>query len=103
MRREAASTRVVPRVTLVPVGRGLFVAPPAPDFTGAALLAEILRQRMLEFTFEGQRFYDLKRYGLTITKTNPAVTLPATDFKILPRIPTTEVDGNPNMVQNFGY
>lgn len=80
-----------------------FTAPPAPDFTGAALLAEILRQRMLEFTFEGQRFYDLKRYGLPISKTNPAVTLPATDFKILPRIPTTEVDGNTNMDQNFGY
>src|SRR3954465_3136785 len=28
MRREAASTRVVPRVTLVPVGRGLFDARP---------------------------------------------------------------------------
>jgi hypothetical protein len=79
------------------------VVPGVQDFTGQALLNEILRQRMLEFTFEGHRFYDLKRYGLTITKTNPAVVLPATDFRLLPRIPQTEVDGNPNMVQNFGY
>ena len=80
-----------------------FVVPPAQDFTGAALLSEILRQRMLEFAFEGHRFYDLKRYGQAIVKTNPVTNLPATDFKLLPRIPTTEVDGNPNMVQNFGY
>ncbi|MDZ4794525.1 MAG: RagB/SusD family nutrient uptake outer membrane protein [Bacteroidota bacterium] len=80
-----------------------FVVPGVQDFTGPALLNEILRQRMLEFAFEGHRFYDLKRYGLTITKTNPAVTLPASDFRLLPRIPLNEVDGNVNMVQNFGY
>ena len=78
-----------------------FVAP--GTLTGAALLNEILKQRMLEFAFEGHRFYDLKRYGTTITKTNPVVNLPATDFRLLPRIPQSEVDGNPNMVQNFGY
>jgi hypothetical protein len=58
---------------------------------------------MLEFAFEGHRFYDLKRYGSTINKINPVVNLPATDFRLLPRIPQSEVDGNPNMVQNFGY
>jgi hypothetical protein len=80
-----------------------FVVPGSQDFTGQALLDEILRQRMLEFAFEGQRFYDLKRYGLTITKANPVTTLAATDFRLLPRIPQTEVDGNTNMKQNFGY
>ncbi len=80
-----------------------FVVPAVPDLTGQALLDEILRQRMLEFAFEGHRFYDLKRYGLTIVKTNPVVNLPATDFRLLPRIPVGEVDGNPNMQQNFGY
>ena len=53
--------------------------------------------------FEGHRFYDLKRTGQTIVKSNPATNLPATDYRILPRIPTSEIDGNPNMVQNFGY
>lgn len=80
-----------------------FVVPGVQDFTGQALLDEILRQRMLEFAFEGHRFYDLKRQGITIVKTNPTVNLPATDFRLLPRIPQTDVDGNPNMSQNFGY
>jgi hypothetical protein len=79
-----------------------FVVPGVP-LTGQALLDEIWKQRMLEFAFEGHRFYDLKRNGMAIVKTNPVTNLPATDFKLLPRIPTTEVDGNPNMVQNFGY
>ncbi len=77
--------------------------PPVTPLTGQALLNEILRQRMLEFAFEGYRFYDLKRYGLAITKSNPTVNLPSNDFRILPRIPVSEIDGNPNMVQNFGY
>lgn len=79
-----------------------FVVPVTP-LTGQPLLDEIWRQRMLEFAFEGHRFYDLKRNGLTITKTNPVVSMPATDYRLLPRIPTSEIDGNPNMVQNFGY
>lgn len=80
-----------------------FTVPATQDFTGTALLNEILRQRLLEFAFEGYRFYDLKRYGLSVVKTNPVVNLPATDFRLLPAIPQSNVDGNPNMVQNFGY
>lgn len=76
---------------------------PVTPLTGQPLLDEIWKQRMLEFAFEGHRFYDLKRNGLTIVKTNPATNLPATDYRILPRIPTGEVDGNTNMTQNFGY
>lgn len=80
-----------------------FTVPATQDFTGAALLNEILRQRMLEYAFEGYRFYDLKRYGLSIVKANPAVNMPATDFRLLPSIPTRDIDGNPNIQQNFGY
>lgn len=80
-----------------------FAIPGTQDFTGVALLNEILRQRMLEFAFEGYRFYDLKRYGLSIVKTNPAINLPATDFRLLPSIPNRDIDGNSNMAQNFGY
>ena len=46
-----------------------FTVPTVQDLTGQPLLDEILRQRMLEFAFEGYRFYDLKRYGETINKT----------------------------------
>ena len=77
--------------------------PPATPETGVELLAEILKQRMLEYAFEGHRWYDLKRYGAAITKTNPVVNMPATDFRLLPRIPLNEIEGNPNMEQNFGY
>lgn len=80
-----------------------FTAPATQNLTGQALLDEILRQRMLEYAFEGYRFYDLKRYGLTINKTLPVVSLPATDFRLLPRIPISDIDGNPNMTQNFGF
>jgi starch-binding outer membrane protein, SusD/RagB family len=80
-----------------------FTVPSVQDLTGQALLDEILKQRMLEFAFEGHRFYDLKRNGIEIVKVNPAVNLPATDFRLLPRIPVGEIDGNPNMQQNFGY
>lgn len=75
----------------------------AAPLAGTALIDEILRQRMLEFVFEGQRFYDLKRNGLAIVKVNPSTNLPATDYRILPRIPLGDIDGNPKMLQNFGY
>jgi hypothetical protein len=80
-----------------------FTAPATPDFSGQALLDEILRQRMLELAFEGHRFFDLKRYGMPIITTSPVVNRPATDFRILPSIPASNIDGNPNMQQNFGY
>lgn len=71
--------------------------------SGQALLDEILRQRMLEYAFEGHRFYDIKRYGLDIVKANPVINMPATSFRLLPALPNNEVVGNPNMLQNFNY
>lgn len=74
---------------------------PAVTLTGSALLNEILRQRMLEFAFEGHRFFDLKRRGQDIVK-SPA-NIPFNDPRILAPIPQGEIDGNPNMKQNPGY
>lgn len=71
--------------------------------TGQALIDEILKQRYLELAYEGQRFWDMKRNGLAISKVTPPVNLAATDFRYNARIPLGEVDGNPNLVQNFGY
>lgn len=71
--------------------------------TQPALFNEIIRQRRLEFAFEGHRFFDLKRLGRDIVKAPHYATLPYTDFKMLPGIPVRETDNNPNLVQNFGY
>lgn len=75
----------------------------AVDLSGQALLDEILLERFKEFAFEGQRFFDLKRYGKDIVKTTPVVNLTFDDFRILPPIPQREVDGNVNLNQNRGY
>jgi starch-binding outer membrane protein, SusD/RagB family len=69
--------------------------------TGTTLYEEIVRQRRIELAFEGHRFFDIKRLGRNITK--PEGNLNFTDFRILPPIPQRELDGNPKLVQNFGY
>lgn len=84
------------------VARGLTTV----TLSGTALFNEIMTQRWIEFAFEGHRFFDLKRRGQNIVKVGTfagAADLPFTDFKILPNIPQREVDGNPNLQQNFGY
>lgn len=71
------------------------------NLTGAALLTEILNQRRIEFAFEGQRWFDLKRRGTDILKTPENIL--AADFRRLANIPQREIDANPNLAQNFGY
>ncbi|PRY84021.1 SusD-like starch-binding protein associating with outer membrane [Mongoliibacter ruber] len=75
------------------------------NLSGDELLEEILNERFKEFAFEGQRFFDLKRYGRDINKTYLSANnvLPFEDFKVLPAFPQREVDGNPNLNQNRGY
>jgi len=87
------------------VGRGL----DAVNLSGTALYEEVIRQRRLEFAFEGHRFFDLKRLGRDIIKSpgqgnvNAPPNVGFTEFRILPAIPQRELDGNPNLVQNSGY
>jgi hypothetical protein len=72
--------------------------------TGPQLLEEILRQRRIEFAFEGFRFFDFKRLGRDIVKSTPSTAIvPFTDARILPAILQADVDLNPNLKQNFGY
>ncbi|GAB4047725.1 RagB/SusD family nutrient uptake outer membrane protein [Spirosoma litoris] len=71
------------------------------DLTGAALLDEIIKQRRLEFAFEGHRFWDLKRLGRDIIKL--PTNLPFTDYRILARIPISEINNNRNLKQNYNY
>lgn len=74
--------------------------------TGDDLLVDILNERFKEFSFEGQRFFDLKRYGKAIDKTSylgPDAIVPFEDFRILAPIPRTVVENNKNINQNRGY
>ncbi|MGL4360707.1 MAG: RagB/SusD family nutrient uptake outer membrane protein, partial [Sediminibacterium sp.] len=71
--------------------------------TQPTLLEEIIRQRRIEFAFEGHRFFDLKRLGRDLIKTPHYNNVLFTDIRILPALPQAEIDGNPNLKQNFGY
>ena len=64
----------------------------------------VLRERRVEFAFEGHRFFDLKRRGLDIPKPQTGFgVLPYSDYRILAPIPELEVDLNSQLTQNPGY
>jgi hypothetical protein len=87
-------------VNTIRTNRGLGLS---TAIAGQALIDEILLQRRLEFAFEGLRFFDLKRLGFEIFKPASSTTVTFDDVVILPGIPIGDVDGNPNLKQNFGY
>jgi starch-binding outer membrane protein, SusD/RagB family len=79
--------------------------------TGAALMNDITNERRKELAFEGDRFYDLQRLKLQVTRVaNPAaIPAPLTiaypfDKRLAP-IPLGEIQANPNIAgqQNPGY
>ena len=83
--------------------------------TGQALEDAIQLNRRVELSFEGHRFFDIKRRGEAINRSvfgdiidgsgTPAevLTLPAGDFRFQLPIPIDEINANQNMVQNEGY
>ncbi len=83
--------------------------------TGAALLEAILLERRLELAFEGHRFFDIKRLGLGITRSNSGdrfdgtgsnnavKSLPAGSPKFQLPLPQQEILTNTNIAQNPGY
>jgi len=83
--------------------------------SGVALLDAILEQRRIELAFEGHRFFDLKRLGVAITRSNNGdiidgsgnrpqeLVLPAGDFRFQFPIPQAELNANANIEQNPGY
>jgi hypothetical protein len=73
------------------------------SLTGSSLYEEVLKQRRLELAFEGHRFFDLKRLGRDIVKAPHYNSVAFTDIRLLAPIPTREVDGNKNLLQNSGY
>lgn len=83
--------------------------------TGNALKDAIRLERRLEFAFEYQRFFDLKRWGLPIQRggfgdladgdgtPSENQTLPSGSLKFQLPFSTNALDRNPNLVQNPGY
>ena len=83
--------------------------------TGQALEEAIQFDRRVELSFEGHRFFDLKRRGEALNRstmgdiidgsgTSPDVpTLPADNFRFQMPIPIAEINANANMAQNPGY
>jgi hypothetical protein len=79
----------------------------------ADLRTAILNERRLELAQEGQRWNDLKRYGVAVQtmnalneidlRTNTKTNYNATTTKLLLPIPQIELDRNPKLVQNPGY
>ena len=87
-------------------GFAAFDAANGDDVSRQGIINEVLRQRRLEFAFEGHRFFDLKRRGLDIPKPqvgNGDGVIPYTNFRILARLPVTEVANNDLLTQNPGY
>ena len=83
--------------------------------SGQALEDAIQFERRVELSFEGHRFFDLKRRGEAVVRSNNGdiqdgsgtppefLTLPAGDFKFQLPIPIDEINANSNMDQNSGY
>lgn len=81
---------------------------PAVTATGTALIDLILRERRLELIGEGHRYFDLKRLGQPITKATESIAkgatdLPYSDYKVLSRIPVSEIKLSTKLEQNPGY
>lgn len=91
-----------------------YTNPPSGE-TGNALRDAIRLERRLELAFEYQRFFDLKRWGLGINRTNAGdiadgsgtpsdvLTLAAGSNKFQLPIAQSSLDSNANMQQNPGY
>lgn len=72
------------------------------------LITAVLDERFKELCFEGFRFYDLKRNNLPVQRlasdANAAwQNLPVSSYLFVLPIPRTEINANPNIVQNPGY
>ncbi len=90
----------------------------AQSYAGAALTNEIRNERQREFYMEGNRLWDLKRYGVGLAGRTPqdggfvyqnagvnstAINKEPGDFRFVWPIPTHETNANPQIQQNSGY
>jgi hypothetical protein len=92
-----------------------YTAQPTNGETGTALRDAIRLERRLEFAFESKRWFDLKRWGLGVTRANfgdleggagtpsDVLTLAAGNFRFQLPIAQSSIIVNPNLQQNPGY
>jgi hypothetical protein len=75
--------------------------------SGADLINAIITERRKELAFEGDRFDDLNRLNLPLTRNDQypasARTIPADDYRRVNPIPQVELDANKQITQNTGY
>ena len=80
--------------------------------TTPKIINKILKERLLELAFEGQRWFDLKRTGKALevikARTNGkgnqlSYVNNLTEQRLLWPIPQSQIDNNQNLTQNPGY
>ncbi|WP_215225981.1 RagB/SusD family nutrient uptake outer membrane protein [Echinicola shivajiensis] len=71
--------------------------------SGTALMELIMHENRVEFATEGHRWFDLKRNGMTITKSGSFEPVPYTDYRILSPIPQDEIILNELLENNPQY
>lgn len=74
-------------------------------YTGADLLNDILTEKSKEFYGEGQRFLDLKRYGLPVSRPSNCTTcdIAGNDYRFVIPVSQGAINSNPNLKQYPGY
>jgi len=75
--------------------------------TGSQLLEDIITERRKELAFEGDRYHTLNRLMRDINRSSvfpaAALNIPYSNFRRVGPIPQSELNVNPNIVQNPGY
>jgi hypothetical protein len=78
-----------------------------PNYSGQELIDQILKEKRKELALEGHLFFDLKRLGRDIVRTDCNATknqnLEYPNPNLVMPIPKDEMDYNENMTQNEGY
>ena len=65
---------------------------------------DIISERRRELVWEGHRFFDARRYGITMSRGSKTIT--PDDIHLIFPIPQAEIDANEALTdadQNYGY
>lgn len=73
-------------------------------YSNSELPGELLKERRRELSYEGHRYFDLRRYNMPIVRDDGS-TLQADHFRMIMPIPQAEIEANINIAdeQNDGY